>query len=281
MLFANQKFSRLGNNPNVLLHLLGQSTTHFTHSRTRQIEQEKSELASKELPQILELKFCELSLSFKSSGLDRLIQQFLDELSAKKVPLRPVFYFGDEWFTPLDRVAISIPFFLAHPKLKELELKMMGEVEGEDDEYFLKLLRHEAGHCFDHAYRLSRTPQWRQIFGSPAKEYAPENYIPNPKSKDFVRNLDHHYAQAHPEEDFAETFAVWLNPKSNWKKRYARWPIALRKLRYVDRSVKAYVGQAPTKTYSQGKSRARLPYDVQNLKSTLSAYYRRRMQALS
>jgi hypothetical protein len=41
------------------------------------------------------------------------------------------------------------------------------------------------------------------------------------------------YAQAHPDEDFAETFAVWLRPKSDWRKRYAGWP-ALKKLEYVD-----------------------------------------------
>ena len=46
-------------------------------------------------------------------------------------------------------------------------------------------------------------------------------------------NLANWYAQSHPIEDFAETFAVWLRPGSRWRSRYADWP-ALRKLEYVD-----------------------------------------------
>ena len=43
------------------------------------------------------------------------------------------------------------------------------------------------------------------------------------------------YAQAHPAEDFAETFAVWLQPGSSWRQRYEGWP-ALSKLEYVERA---------------------------------------------
>ena len=46
-------------------------------------------------------------------------------------------------------------------------------------------------------------------------------------------HLDSWYAQSHPDEDFAETFAVWLNPQSDWRSRYADWP-ALKKLEYMD-----------------------------------------------
>ena len=28
------------------------------------------------------------------------------------------------------------------------------------------------------------------------------------------------YAASHPEEDFAETFAVWLTPRSNWRQSF-------------------------------------------------------------
>src|SRR5574341_1303894 len=50
----------------------------------------------------------------------------------------------------------------------------------------------------------------------------------------FVRHLEGWYAQKHPDEDFAETFAVWLTPGSRWRMRYRNWP-AIRKLRYMDR----------------------------------------------
>jgi hypothetical protein len=52
------------------------------------------------------------------------------------------------------------------------------------------------------------------------------------------------YAQKHPDEDFAETFAVWLSPGSRWRVRYRGWP-AMRKLRYVDRVVRAVGGTEP------------------------------------
>ena len=59
--------------------------------------------------------------------------------------------------------------------------------------------------------QLRRRPTRRRLFGNPATQY-PEYYTPKPYSKSFVQHLDHWYAQSHPDEDFAETFAVWLDP---------------------------------------------------------------------
>ena len=48
----------------------------------------------------------------------------------------------------------------------------------------------------------------------------------------------YHYAQKHPDEDWAETFAVWLEG-GPWRRRYRDWQVALAKLEYVDRDRRA------------------------------------------
>src|SRR4029078_4889759 len=119
----------------------------------------------------------------------------------------------------------------------------MLEVEGGDAESCLRILRHEAGHAIDNAYVLRRRPRRRRLFGNPGTEY-PEYYTPKPYSKSFVQHLDHWYAQSHPDEDFAETFAVWLDPSSMWATRYAGWP-TLRKLESLDRVMRELARSRP------------------------------------
>ena len=165
---------------------------------------------------------------------------------------RPHYYLSDEWFTPDGVPGIAIPFYLAHPRLAKLELAQMLEVEGGDYEGCLRILRHEAGHAIDNAYRLRRRPTRRRLFGNPNTEY-PEYYMPKPYSKSFVQHLDHWYAQSHPDEDFAETFAVWLDPDSMWSTRYAGWP-AQRKLEYMDRLMRELARDASAHHAPSGRS---------------------------
>src|ERR687896_1465220 len=141
-------------------------------------------------------------------------------------------YISDEWFTPDGTATMAIPFYLVHPRLERLERAQMLEVEGGDHDWCMRILRHEAGHVIDNVYKLRLRRQRRDLFGSSSIPY-PEFYSPKPYSKTFVQHIDPWYAQSHPDEDFAETFAVWLTPESNWKRRYAGWP-ALRKLEYMD-----------------------------------------------
>ena len=168
-----------------------------------------------------------------------LVKQVFSELERKGFSLfRPHLYLGDEWFSPEGEASISIPFYLAHSRLRRLEHKHTGEAEGAEKEEFLKLLRHEIGHTFDHVYKLSKTKSWENTFGNPKKKYNPDNYSFDPKSKDFVTNLKDHYAQAHPDEDFSETFSVWLEKKpSDWKREYSNKPNALKKLNYIEKTL--------------------------------------------
>jgi hypothetical protein len=182
--------------------------------------------------QLLAIRLCDLGLSIAGTDLERHIGRVNAELRARGLTL-PHYWLSDEWFTPDGIPGVAIPFYLAHPRLAKLELDQMLEVEGGDPESCLMILRHEAGHAIDNAYELRRRRTRRKLFGNPQTPY-PEYYTPKPYSKSFVQHLDHWYAQSHPDEDFAETFAVWLDPASMRSTRYATWP-AEPKLEYMDR----------------------------------------------
>ncbi|PWU08628.1 MAG: hypothetical protein C5B51_07555 [Terriglobia bacterium] len=225
--------------------------------------------------ELLAMRICDLGARIDQSELAPRIVQFHDELAARGVSLRPDCYLGDEWFSPDGVPAIAIPFYLAHPRLKTLEMHQMLEVEGGTPEWCLMLLRHECGHAIDHAYRFSAREDWHTVFGSPETEYTPETYRPRPYSRSFVRHLPNWYAQAHPDEDFAETFAIWLaHTPEDWRERYRGWK-ALEKLEYVHRLMEESFGRPPAVTRGRRISEAR------KLRKTLGHYYaaRRKMYA--
>ena len=183
--------------------------------------------------ELLKMRICDLHVRIDGSELKERVQQLYDELAARGLPLRPDCYLGDEWFSPEGSPVIAIPFYLAHPRLKQLELHQMLEVEGGTSEWCMQILRHECGHAYDHAYQFSSTNAWVEMFGNRDVEYEPETYRPRPYSKSFVRHLPNWYAQSHPDEDFAETFAVWLAlPVEEWRSQYRGWK-ALKKLESV------------------------------------------------
>lgn len=225
-----------------------------------------SELSDEEL---LDLRFCDLGLKVQGTPLEASVRELYAELDAHDIRLHPSVYLGDEWFSPEGVPAIAVPFYLAHPRLGALEKKMMGEVEGGGGPAdTMRFLRHECGHAVCHAFGLVEHREWRAVFGSPAREYH-DHYRYQPYSRNFVRHLENWYAQSHPEEDFAETFSVWLTPGLDWKALYAGWP-ALRKLELVDRWMRDLAGKPPI----VGKGHK--PYDVRRLRSRLSTHYERR-----
>jgi hypothetical protein len=225
--------------------------------------------------ELLAMRVCDLGVRIVGSELEPRVNQLYHELGDRGLTVRPHCYLGDEWFAPDGVPAIAIPFYLAHPRLKQLELRQMLEVEGGDAEWCQQLLRHECGHAIDHAYKFSSRPKWRAVFGSPNAEYSPETYRPRPYSKGFVRHLGNWYAQAHPDEDFAETFAVWLgSAESDWRERYHGWK-ALEKLEYVDRLMAEARRKPPL------VSSGRRISEASKLRKTLAKYYagRRRLWA--
>ncbi|MGH7369038.1 MAG: putative zinc-binding metallopeptidase [Candidatus Rokuibacteriota bacterium] len=189
------------------------------------------EAAPPDLRALLPQRINDLRLRLEGSPVERYIQVLYRELESKGLRhFRPRCYLTDEWGCPSGEPIIGIPFYLADPKLAQLER----EIDDLEDEREIRMyFRHEAGHAFNYAYRLHQTPEWREIFGPFNRPYR-ERYRPVPFDRSFVRHLEGWYAQKHPDEDFAETFAVWLTPRSQWRTRYKGWP-AMRKLRYVDR----------------------------------------------
>lgn len=221
--------------------------------------------------ELLKWRICDLGLALEGSGLEQRAGALYGELEAIGLKrLRPQVYLGDEWFSPEGMLAIAVPFYLAHPRLMALERKIMLEVEGENEGWFFKLLRHEAGHCFDHAYGFSKRRKWRETFGSPDQDYAPETYRPRPYSRSYVHHLENWYSQAHPDEDFAETFAVYLTPGLDWRKEYADWHGALQKLEYVHELVQEASRKEPKGIGGY------LPFSASRMRTTLDRYYARR-----
>ena len=175
---------------------------------------------------------CDLGLRIEGTALEERVRALYANLETSGLRFRPHVWLSDEWFCPDGVPGIAIPFYLAHSRLMRLERTQMLEVEGGTPEWCLQILRHEAGHAIENAFDLRRRPRRTQIFGSTSEPY-PDHYTPRPYSRRFVVHLDAGYAQAHPDEDFAETFAVWLDPETDWRADYEGWP-ALRKLAYVD-----------------------------------------------
>jgi len=218
---------------------------------------------------LLKVRICDLGLSIEGTDIAIYIDQLYSELDAKGLTFHPRCYLADEWLCPDEEPIIGIPFFLAHSRLKKLEKKMVLEVEGGSKEQFMRLLRHEAGHTFNYAYRLYKKRKWGEFFGSFNEEY-PDTYIPRPYSRKYVRHLENCYAQYHPDEDFAETFAVWLTPGKNWEEEYNGWRVALAKLKYVDKLMADIAGKDPVHSCDKQY------WSASKLKQTLDYYYKRR-----
>lgn len=216
--------------------------------------------------ELLALRFKDLKLAIGGTWIEHQLDALHEELAARGLRIRAHAWLSTEWFSPHDTPGIAIPFYLAHARLMRLERKMVLEVEGGAERECMRILRHEAGHVVQRAFGLHRRKRWRTLFGSAAQPY-PDYYRPNPTSRRYVQHLRRWYAQCHPDEDFAETFAVWLAPRSNWRRRYADWP-ALEKLEYVDELMGELSGVKPP-----AKPRTEME-PLRTLNLTLAEYYR-------
>jgi hypothetical protein len=214
--------------------------------------------------ELLSRRISDLSLTIRGTRLEAIIGELYQELEKAGISFKPKTYLADEWGCPHGVPVIGIPFYLANPELSKLEGELTG-IEAEDEAEVMMFLRHEAGHAFNYAYRLFRQPEWRRLFGRFSQVYE-YNYQPVPFSSRFVRHIPGWYAQKHPDEDFAETFAVWLTPASDWQKQYADTP-ALAKLIYVDKIVGKYGRKPPL------VSDEKLDMPIQQMKMTLDSWY--------
>lgn len=193
--------------------------------------------------ELLEKRFCDLRLTLKGTAVERHMRKLEADLLRRGIRFKPHLWLSTEWFSPDGVPGIAVPFYMAHRRLQRLERKQMEEVEGGNEEWLQRILRHELAHALDNAFRLRRRKGWRRTFGKASLPY-PNVYNPRPASRRFVLHLGHWYAQSHPTEDFAETFAVWMQPKARWRREYAGWP-ALKKLEYVDELMESIRHERP------------------------------------
>ena len=225
--------------------------------------------ASWSVDRLLDMRICDLDLELQGSWIEEGVDQLGEDLGRRGLRFRPHVWLSSEWFTPTKVPGLAVPFYLAHPRLIRLERSLMLEVEGGSRREFRQILRHECGHAIQNAYRLNLRKGYRRLFGRSSKRY-PESYRPNPTSRRYVHHLRMYYAQSHPDEDFAETFAVWLGAKHVWRKQYAGW-YALKKLEYVDELMHEVADQPPPV-----RTRKKVE-PVNSIKTTLREHYDERL----
>ncbi|MCC7460091.1 MAG: putative zinc-binding metallopeptidase [Proteobacteria bacterium] len=216
---------------------------------------------------LLQRSLKEVYVPIQDTGLQPYIDKLHAELKHKGLDrFAPSCYFSNEFFVADGYASIAIPFYLSHPRLVKLEKDHLHEVEGGTPQWFMQLLRHECGHAIDSAYGLRKRKRRQQLFGKSSTPYD-DYYVPKPYSKKYVIHLDTWYAQSHPDEDFAETFAVWLNSRDTWKKRYKDWKVAYQKLQYMDELMLEISSEKPKITSKK------LCDPQQKLTTTLKQHY--------
>ncbi len=213
-----------------------------------------------------------LELDLRESWFYPLIKQVKGELRKKGLFHDIDFWFSDEWFCPDKIAGVAIPFYLANRNLIHFHKKMAFEIEGETPASFLKLLRHECAHALDNIYGLRKKKKRQKLFGVSSKHY-PSSYLPRPSKNEFVNYIYPSYGQSHPDEDFAETLALWLDPKGQWKKKYLHGKVR-EKLEYIDSLMKELRGVKPKNI----KKRRVDEYTTFNF--TIGKFYQKRRQSL-
>jgi hypothetical protein len=210
----------------------------------------------------------DLGLKIAGTSLEPTLEEFQRELeTAGIIKLRPDFYLCSEWGVPFPSISIGIPFYLARPDLLDVHAEHMGYLEGVGPTDLLRFLRHEMGHVVNYAYKLHEQQDWTDHFGQMTQPYV-EEYRPEPFSRRHVRHLAGWYAQKHPDEDWAETFAVWMTPGFDWRSVYAKAPDALAKLEYCERTMAVINQREPPITTIDHDD------DVSQLTISLEEFYR-------
>lgn len=215
-----------------------------------------------------DVPLAQLGLRIAGTPLEPVLAAFERELTAAGITrVRPRYYLSTEWGVPFETIALAIPFYLARPELAELHAERTGMIEGHDPDEILRYLRHEMGHVLNYAYRLYERPDWIARFGAITQPYLDE-YRPEPWSRRHVLHLPGWYAQKHPDEDWAETFAVWMTPGRDWRREYGDWPDALAKLELCEAIVRETAVMDPPVTDDE------LDEDIGEIEYSAEDFYR-------
>lgn len=207
----------------------------------------------------------------KSSVLfQKALRQLKKELTQKGFNFFPHIWIATEWYCPDGVCGIAVPFYLFNKTLIKMEKEIIGRVEGESYEHLIKLLRHETGHAFENLYGTRSHSLRKMVFGSSYSQAYPSSYKPRIFSGKYVNHLGDGYAQSHPDEDFAETFATWLAlPKKQWQQKFKNKKYIFQKLKAIDQIALECREKSPLKTCTFKE------YDpIWKDKRTLKEYYK-------
>ena len=222
------------------------------------------EKTPRDVQDLLPVPIKQLGLRLEGSPIQGYVEQLFKEMDAKGLKhFRPAFYLTNEWGCPSEEPVIGVPFYLADRRLGALEAAV-NDIESERE--IMMYMRHEAGHAFNYAYEFYKTDEWREIFGPFRRPYR-DHYAFVPFSRNYVRHIAGWYAQKHPDEDFAETFAVWLTPRSKWREKYKNWP-AMKKLQYMDRIAHEVGDRVPVRPLGEKD------FTVEDMEETIEEFYR-------
>ena len=163
------------------------------------------------------------------------------EINDKGIKLELKYYASDEWGTVNKFPIIAIPFSYYYPIFKPIEDDRICL----DKKAIIEILHHEVGHCILYAFEIYKRPDFAEAFGDFNAPYPDNGFVENFKpilvGKEFVRHLpdcNWSYGALHCDEDFAETFSVWLErDRKFWKQKYLGGK-AFEKLLYMDRLMK-------------------------------------------
>ena len=222
--------------------------------------------------EILNLKFSDLDLSITGSRVEPLVEQLYKELQRRSLDFQPEVYIAEDWFSFDGVPGIAIPFYVINDRLAKIQKKMLLDTEGYNKKDCIKLLRHETGHAIDNAFHLRKSKSRQKLFGLSSTPY-PDKYSPQAYSRKYVAHLNLWYAQAHPDEDWAETFAVWLNPLSNWRQKYKKWP-AIKKLKLVNSLMAEIKNKKPLVKIQER------PGDIVRNRRKLKTFYKEKIEDL-
>jgi hypothetical protein len=205
-----------------------------------------------------------LGLTMEGSYLAEAVRIALADLKRVRIKkLQPYFYLSTGYGTVAGTTSIALGFYDCNDLLKELNRELRGFEYSFND--IVNIVRHELGHAFAYAYKLYRRNDFREVFKVKGNYFLtyPETdrYIrrANPWSRDYVNPSGDYYAQKHPDDDFAETFMVLLQPRYNWRREYRNYPGALRKLDFVKGIIEKLRNQEPLIDQK--------PYDYEPLES--------------
>ncbi|MCZ6603214.1 MAG: putative zinc-binding metallopeptidase, partial [Planctomycetota bacterium] len=205
------------------------------------------------------------------SRLEYCISRLRKEIRREKISLRPYFYLSDFYGCVTRQANVGLAFYDADPLLQDIRREVTGEFHSEAE--IMDMLRHEFGHAFCYTHRLYQEPEFRRIFGVRGDFFrtypAGDRFKSNPWSRNYVNLNGDHYAQKHPDEDFAETVATFVDRRSRWRVRYRNKKGALQKLEYVGRTLKRY-GRRKPKEKSDPDS---LHLPVEQLKKTVGEFF--------